>query len=221
MLDIGVAACRQRRTSQFDDLEDELREPDARAHLRRRRGAASRLLDRAHPRADAHRPLVPARDRARRRDREHGCASYARRTVARASCCSRRSSAGFSDQQIARILEARRSRRCAHAARELRHRSRASSRSTRWRPSIRRRPTTSTSPTTATKTTSRRAADEDGHRPRLGRLPHRQLGRVRLVLRERGHDAAASWATARSSSTTTPKPSAPTTTSATGSTSRS
>ena len=54
---------------------------------------------------------------------------------------------------------------------------------------------------------------------RLGRLPHRQLRRVRLVLRERFADAPGTGVPHPSWSTTTPRRSAPTTMSATGSTS--
>ena len=111
--------------------------------------------------------------------------------------------AGFSDKQVARILAAGRGGRARHAAQLRprapseadRHAGRRVSRADELPlPHLQRHHERRLS-----------SLEEDGHRAWLGRLSHRQLGGVRLVLRERGHDPAPARATRPSSSTTTPR----------------
>ena len=65
MLDIGVRGL-DPDAFEFEDLRGRARQRHAAAHLRRRPGAAARDDGGAHPRAHAHRPLVPPRHRAHR-----------------------------------------------------------------------------------------------------------------------------------------------------------
>ena len=187
----GAAHARDRRGRpagqrhlQFGDLEEELQQPDARAHLRRRRGAARRAtrVERIHE-LIAHRPLVPAEDPAHRRDR---ASAWTARRRPRPSCCSRPSRPGFSDRADRASCAAPRRgrpRACARPAASCRVVKQIDTLAGEYPAQTNYLYLTYNG--TEDDVASRRPT-KSVLRARLGRLPHRQLGGVRLVLRERG-----------------------------------
>ena len=152
------------------------------------RRAARRAIsiDEIHA-AHAHRPVVPARDRSRR---QRGA------TPADA----RRSRATLLRRPSGRASPTRRSPRCTDTTPEAR--ARRARRPAGIVPCVKQIDTLAAEYPAQTNylyltynghggRRRGRRPGERGDRARLGRLPHRQLGRVRLVLREHGADAAA------------------------------
>ena len=216
MLDIGVQAASTPTPSGFDDLRDELRNATplraSSPSPRRSRDGVSRRRD---PRADPHRPLVPARDRADRRRLARRLARAAMSAVADELLRSAKRARLLRPTPSAGLIGAPAWTIRASARKRHGHRSRASRRSTRWPPSFPPRPTTSTRPTTRdadrrgavaaarrswcsarASTASARASSSTGAASTRSRRPR-------------------SSATRPSCSTTTRRRSAPTTTSAT------
>ena len=194
-----VAQAALPRDGRLDVVQQALR-----AGATRRRGA----------RGDRHRPVVPRPDRADQRGRRRG---RGRAPSSTPTLLRRAKRHGFSDRQLGELRGADRGRWCAGCGTRS-----ASARSTRpstpARRSSRRARRTTTPPTTR-RPRSRRASEPAVLILGSGPEPHRPGHRVRLLLRARGDDAARGRATRRSWSTATRRPSPPTTTPATGSTS--
>ena len=157
------------------------------------------------------RPVVPERPGARRR--------HARVAEGECACpidagaLRQAKELGFSDSQIG-VLTQTPYRTRARAAQGTRHRAApGADRHARGRVPGRDQLSLHQLPRAARR--RRSIGAQEDHGARLGRLPHRLERRVRLVLRECDPGRVGARVTRRSCSTTTPRPSAPTTTCAT------
>ena len=179
----------QRRARCSADLEEVLRNPTDERILHVPAALRAGYSRRPHPRADAHRPPGSC---TRSRDVLDGRGPPGR--LRRGHLPEGRSGGG----EAGRVLRSRRSAASCGTneadVRAMRARTTVSS------PSVKQIDTLAAEYPAETNflyltyngSVERRAAGwpEGGHRTRLGRVPHRQLGRVRLVLRQRRDDPA-------------------------------